>query len=87
MHKLVGRVRTMFSRTVSRITSLRARAVAQRFASTKVRSGVLFTYSCGLMHNTDFERDTARDHSCQAGTTQTIGAASLIWTLRGLINL
>ena len=38
------------------------------------------------MHLTDFERDTSRGHSCKAGTTQTIGAAGPIWTLRGPIN-
>ena len=38
------------------------------------------------MHLPDFERDTSRAHSCQAGTTPTIGAAGLIWTLRGPIN-
>jgi hypothetical protein len=38
------------------------------------------------MHLTDFERDTSSGHSRETGTTQTIGAAGLIWTLRGPIN-
>jgi hypothetical protein len=38
------------------------------------------------MHRADLERDTSRGHSCETGTTETIGAGSLIWTLRGPIK-
>jgi hypothetical protein len=78
----------MFSRAVSRFTSLRTRAIAQRFASTKVRFAVQFTRPLGLTYaqHIDLERDTSRGHSCQAGTTQTIGAVGLVWILRGLIG-
>ena len=78
--------RTMLSRTVSRLNPLRTRAISQRFASTKVRYAILSHSLSSLTHNTDLERDTPRGHSCQAGTTQTIGVTSHIWTFRGLIK-
>lgn len=38
------------------------------------------------MHRADLERDTSRGHSREAGTAETIGAGSLIRTLRGPIT-
>jgi hypothetical protein len=77
----------MLRSTVSRFASRGTRVVTQRFASTKVRFCIQpHTFTLGLTHPTDFEGDTSRGHSWEAGTTQTIGAACLIWTLRGPIN-